>query len=498
MNCPNCGKTNAESASFCIFCGAPITTTKVKEENAPRFKGSLSSRITAEDTKSDLRGKETAPQEKNDSYNYSPTSAPYDDSGLAREEPSRVISSTGLKSSMGKPPLTKKGASEDVPISYCKKCGRKLRAGEECPICNQEQVTPVLDEEVSAKKKPKIWLVVTSIAAILVLAVGLISAISKKPANTVAPSGNQEWSTSEQPSNSSSNNQATVSQSDPLSATCDFVLCVGNDKYGNKYELVANQNESSRGFEISVGVIKNNTWIYPLSSDFPFLGDDGLFHVSVSVSFVGDDAGTGTSLLHPNRVIDKLYFIDSGAFLMECYRESQELFGPSETYYLLFSCETLSSLRIDRNKTKMIYRYNEPTFVSGQVESYGQIFTDNGELILYEETSGTSSGWTEDQVFRWDILNTKTLTTTTIASGVKGVRPRSVLSEGLFFCTDKCFYNTNGQQTVDLTDYGIDVWDSGDIFFEGGTCTFEVKNSLGTRFLITIDSSGALIREQQA
>lgn len=89
MNCPNCGKTNAESASFCIFCGAPIVTTKVKEENAPRFKGSLSSRITAEDTKSDLRGKEAAPQEKNDSYNNSPTSAPYD-SGLAREEPSRV------------------------------------------------------------------------------------------------------------------------------------------------------------------------------------------------------------------------------------------------------------------------------------------------------------------------------------------------------------------------------------------------------------------------
>ena len=246
------------------------------------------------------------------------------------------------------------------------------------------------------------------------------------------------------------------------------------------------------------GVIQNNSWLYPLSSDFPFLGDDGLFHVSVSVSFIGDDADSGTSLLHPNRVIDKLYFIDSGAFLLECYRESQELFGRSESYYLLFSCDTLTSIRIDRSKTNVLFRYSEPTFLSGQVESYGKIYTDNGRIILYEETSGTSSGWTEDQVFSWDILDTRTLIAATIASNIKGVRPRSVLAEGVFFCTDGQFYNTNAQPTIDLTDYGIDIGDSGDIFFDGGTCTFEVENSLGTRFLITVDSSGALISEQPA
>lgn len=495
MNCPNCGKSNAESASFCIFCGSPLEASPKPKEPASRFKGSLSGSLTPREAEPKAHTEANV----NDVNEIHEKSTHSSDSAFDLEASALGSKSSGLKSTMGKPVPSHKVELESVTYTYCKKCGKKLRAGEECPDCIASGATPPRLEKTRSSKKSKTWLLIASVAAILILVIGVVSAIPKRSSNTTNASQYNQNDFSDNSLQSSNHQpQATTSNNTPLSSSCDFILCAGTDRSGNTYELVANQTESSQGFEISVGVIKNNTWLYPLSSDFPFLGDDGLFHVSVSVSFVGDDAGTGTSLLHPNRVVDKLYFIDSGAFLMECYRESAELFGPSETYYLIFSCDALSCKKIDCAKTNLLYRYSEPTFVSGQVESYGQIFTDNGKMIMYEETSGTSSGWTEDQVFRWDILDTKALTTTTIASNVKGIRPKSVLSEGLFFCTDKRFYNGNGQAVVDLTEYGIDVWNSGDIFFEGGTCTFEVKNSLGTRFLITIDSSGSMISEQQA
>ena len=288
--------------------------------------------------------------------------------------------------------------------------------------------------------------------------------------------------------------RAEPSNPQSLSTSCDYTLCAGYDAAGNKYELVANQSESSRGFEITVGVIKNNTWLYPLSRDFPFLEEDGLFHINVSMA-----GESGTDLKYPkvNTVIEKLYFIDTGAFLLDCYKANDKL-SQYDHYYRIFSCDTLKSIRIDCADTALIYRYCSPSFSSGNVRAYGQIFTDSGKLMMYAETSGTISGWTEDQVFRWDILDTRTLSKSTIADNVKGIRPCATLSEGLCFCTDKCFYNTNGQRVLDLSDYAIDMWENENICFEGGTCTFEAKNSLGTRFQITIDHSGTVLSERAA
>ena len=288
--------------------------------------------------------------------------------------------------------------------------------------------------------------------------------------------------------------QSKMPTRNSLSASCDYILCVGYDMSGNKYELVANQSESSRRFEISVGIIKNDTWLYPMSRDFPFLEEDGLFHINVSLA-----GESGTDLKYPkvNTVIDKLYFIDSGAFLLDCYKANGKL-SQYDHYYRIISCNTLASTRIDCAESTLIYRCCKPSFSSGFVESYGHIFTDNGKLMLYSETSGTLSGWTEDQVFRWDVFDTRTLTKTMIAENVKGIRPCSVLSEGLFFCTDKCFYDISGRCAVDLSEYTIDIWENRDIYFEGGTCTFDAKNSLGTRFQITVDTSGTVLSERTA
>lgn len=276
----------------------------------------------------------------------------------------------------------------------------------------------------------------------------------------------------------------------PLCDTCDYVLCRGTDDAGNTYELVANQTESALGYEVTVGVIKNNEWIYPMSTDFPFLGEDGLFHVSVSMA--GD---SGTSLTQPNAVIQNMYFIDSGAFLMDCYMETDSWASTYDHTNIIFSCDSLESYTVDCKESTLLYRYAEASFSSGEVISYGRIFTENGKIVLYTETSETSSGWLEDQVFDWYTLDAQTLNVDTLATNVAGIRPESVLSEGLIFASDQCFYNTSVQKVIDLSAYNIDMWYNSNIFFENGTCTFKVKNNLGTEFLITIDKSGNVISE---
>ena len=286
--------------------------------------------------------------------------------------------------------------------------------------------------------------------------------------------------------------QISAPNSEQLADSCDYILCSGYDDASNEYALVANQSESSKGFEISVGVIKNNSWLYPMSTDFPFLAEDGLFHVYVSMA-----GESGTSLKEANEVINNLYFIDAGAFMLDCYKANDSL-SLYDHYYLIFSCTTLETIKLDCSEVSLLYRYSEPTFSSGSVKSFGQLFTDNGKLIMYSETSGTSSGWLEDCVFDWSILDTSSLDITKIASDVKGICPKGILSEGLFLCSDKCFYNTNGQKSIDLSEYSIDIWNQSGIFFKDGKCTFEVKNSLGTKFLITIDSSGTVLSEEAA
>ena len=332
MKCPNCGKENANSASYCIFCGAPLAEKTVPNEGAPRLKGSLSGKTTIKMTERKTSYRDMDSTDSGNSYSTFKNREEQRESLGDDKESTRGSSSFGLKSTIGKTMSRGETKTEGKTYTYCKKCGRKLQVGEKCPDCILRRNTSIRDKEDGGSKKSKTGLIATSVVAMLILVIGIASAMSKQSANT---SSQSSFTNNEPASDDSINNdnysQGTTLNRDPLSASCDYILCTGTDYNGNKYELVANQTESSQGFEIAVGVIKNNSWLYQLSSDFPFLGEDGLFHVSVPVSFVGDDAGTGTSLLHPNRVVDKLYFIDSGAFLMECYRESKEVFGSSDT-----------------------------------------------------------------------------------------------------------------------------------------------------------------------
>jgi len=280
---------------------------------------------------------------------------------------------------------------------------------------------------------------------------------------------------------------------EPLYFSCDYLLCEGTDFNGNEYQLVANQSETSMGYEITVGVIKNNEWIYPLSKDFPFLADDGLFHVP-SVW----EVDSGDSLKDPSIVSNHIYFLDSGAFLFESYQKEAFSSKSPINEYIIFSCDTLEIIRLDRDKYYLQYVYYDGDY---DKHLFNKITTDNGKMILYvlsKRVGNLYDGF--ESYYNWYILDVPTLEMTKIASDINGdVKPCAPLSEGLFFAVDhygngEGFYNISAQKVIDLSHYKI-TSTTGLIMFKNGKCSFEVKNPLGTKFEITIDNKGNVVSE---
>lgn len=276
-----------------------------------------------------------------------------------------------------------------------------------------------------------------------------------------------------------------------LSDTCDYVLCTGTDNDGNFYELVANQKESSSGFEISIGVIKNNAWLYQLSKDFPFLGDDNLFHIT------GNNGGKeGTSLKVASAVIKEIYFVDTGAFLLDCCLPSTGAPFFFDNAYIIFNCDSLDSCTINREEVSLVFLKNQANFGWNDPtpSSYGKIYTENGKLIMYKRLTRDVN----NPVYDWCIFDMKTLKYDVIASQVEEIWVESVLREGMFLASDQCFYNTSAQKVIDLSSYDIVEFADKQSYFHDGTCTFIAKNSLGTKFRVTIDSSGNVLSEEKA
>lgn len=265
-----------------------------------------------------------------------------------------------------------------------------------------------------------------------------------------------------------------------LSNTCDFILCCGTDAAGNVYELVANQTETSLEYKIEVGVIKNNEWLWPLSTDFPFLGEEGLFHVSAPMG-----GESGSNLDEYGKIVSSIFFIDSGAFLMHSINTRTATWDIYDETEIIFSCKTLESYTIDREKVSLRYQYSNANLNANGEDSYGQIYTDNGKLLAYTYT---------EELHNWYLFDPSTLEMTTIATDID-IYPKGRLSEGLIFASDQCFYNTNMQKVIDLSAYQIDMWYGYQIHFENGVCTFTAENDLGTEFEITIDKSGNVLSE---
>lgn len=256
-----------------------------------------------------------------------------------------------------------------------------------------------------------------------------------------------------------------------LSAQCDKVLALGVDAEGNLFELVANETESYQGIVIEIGVIKNNDWSVPLTTDSPFIGDTGLLSM-----YTPENNVTG-SIYDSEYAIFK--YIGDGCFIY-----NNDIWnGNNGTYYKCRDNDSYSPV----------------------VKS---VINNDGVFLL--------SKYSEN----YRILDAKTMKIKEIPLREDGhkINYAFPISEGLFACMNKYadvetngFYDTDGNKVIDLGQYSLasNTYTSGGgigytgtiqtlAFTDDGTCTFVVTNELNTKYEITIDKSGNVISSKEA
>lgn len=249
-----------------------------------------------------------------------------------------------------------------------------------------------------------------------------------------------------------------------LSGEYDRVLAEGMDKSDNYYALVAKQEETYNGYKISVGVIKNNNWQIPLTEEFPFLNEKGLF---VIPGYVG-----GTRECDLDGVAhDDFFYVQDGCF-----------YSPGAS--VIYNAET-----------QKYYQFNDWSRLSllkSEVDSI--IHTYDGKFAVQEVTDPR---FTTCNICLFDL---KTMTLMTLVADsedyLMGAYYDGLVAIGEPYNQQvKYFYNDQGKKVIDLSEYNSDGAEK--MHFENGEFRFYVTNDLGTRFELTIDKAGTLVDERK-
>lgn len=302
-----------------------------------------------------------------------------------------------------------------------------------------------------------------SLFLLITLLFCLSSCKNKKSSNTTTISQENEGIKVSSNSESTYESETTFSTEIKLSDSCDKVLASGYDSENNYYELVANEKEDYSGTKIEIGVIKNNEWNIPLTTDNPFIGENGLLS-----AYRSDNAVTGS--IYDERFA-KFYYIGNGCF----YYDGDIFNGNNRKYYISDDFGYVPVIFLDNNRTENIIN-NEGYFI----------------LSKYDKT--------------YKILDSNTMNTTEInmhnQNDIDYVFP---YSEGLFACMDynsdietNGFYNLKGEKVIDLSKYALaeNTYNRGPVqslVFINGKCRFKITNDQGTDYYITIDKTGNVI-----
>lgn len=252
----------------------------------------------------------------------------------------------------------------------------------------------------------------------------------------------------------------TETSTERLSDSCDKIifdaLDLDNDDY---YQLVANQQEDYNSVKTQVGVIKNNEWLVPLTSDIPFVEEDG--------TFLGLYA---KSIYKMSR--DQFHYIGNGCITYECYYQN----------HLVYNAETQK------------YYFNQEYGTNFTLPKEHKLSADDPLLITKFANYGESA--------TVEILDTNTMESKRVDVQYPsdfGIDGKSVhaISEGRFAIVTE--NNSYGKIAFyDIT--GRMIFSSRCIFdkyytpeFVNEKCVFKVLNDADTVFITTIDTEGKVI-----
>ena len=275
-----------------------------------------------------------------------------------------------------------------------------------------------------------------------------------------------------------------------LSDSCDLVLADGWNKAGDHYQLVGNETEDYDGTKVEIGVIKNNKWLQIMTSEHPFINEDGVLIGALSHgSFQGSIYQIETNRNHYFSYIGNgcfIYVEDFGAVLYNS--ENKKFFVKTE--------DALNALDVRA------------------VDHTGE--TDYGEEHVVAYDSNYANGHSTYQIF--DInLNTMESKKIDFNSDMKLediiVGP---YQDGLFYLSPKLndnsgkkdsrsgFYDLNGNKVIDLSDFNLSILPNNQSMtyheyfcFHEGKAKAVTLNDQGHYFEVIINKSGKVLETNQ-
>lgn len=261
-----------------------------------------------------------------------------------------------------------------------------------------------------------------------------------------------------------------------LSESCNMVLASGYDG-DDYYQLVANETEDYNGVKDELGVIKNNEWLLKPTLDMPFVNDDGSMKGVKNIYGIDNQ-----NIFYLGNSCFYYHITTSRRYASDLYKD---IFFNAEInkYYEQDSSSCVAN--IDYGSMNQ-----EPNF------SFTHYINEDEPMVIVDFSKTSSS----DGVAK--ILNTNTMETSELVINkldefsffnLSTVYPISENKFAVSFVGKKiCFYDLDGNQLFDTTNYKLSTYDQ-DITFKDDKCSFTIKNNGGTLYNITINSKGEVI-----
>lgn len=239
------------------------------------------------------------------------------------------------------------------------------------------------------------------------------------------------------------------------------ILCEGvcND---NTYKLVMKQIDEYPSSYFQIGVIKNSEWLVELSSDSPFIDNNGRWK--------------GLRDWEDNTVSsDNFTYIGVGCFF---YENSGLVYNPESGVYFENICEMPSP---SISSTEFIGCENRNSEGEGIVTNYYNLDTGEIKSLAYFQ---------DENIQRPDrICN--------ISEGLFYAEGDTLTWENFDYVRYCGFFDVNGNMILDLSEYkGITSYHGYE--YENGEYTITCKNDSGVKFDITFNTSGEIIKQEKS
>ncbi len=265
-----------------------------------------------------------------------------------------------------------------------------------------------------------------------------------------------------------------------LSDSCDRVLCTGYEG-SDFYELVATETEDYAGVKVKIGIIKNNQWEMPLTSDMPFIGENGALLGGKGLEDVKE-----YSFYYLGR---HCFFYRDGIIYNVKLDKSYKAEKVSYDMYSYDGMKIFTTIDKIGEETQYVYTQLNSDAVITSVKNY----SDHDEV---------------------ELLNLNTLEEMEPIC-IKRGRPGAeymffAMSENVFVTASWPLNNVAGDMAAyDI--YGKELFSSSHfkiprsypyhydqhIVFQNGKCTFYTENNNGTIYKVTIDTTGKVLEQEE-